>query len=195
MVMPCSRSASRPSVRSERSMPSWPRFCDARATAASWSSNTARVSCKRRPISVLFPSSTLPAVMKRRTPRSSANGDSRSILSGCAISEIPLLLAPLHGDLGSPIVHAGRPALGHLGQNRLGDDLGGGSGQRFDRTGARDVTDRAEAHREFLHFFAFARRSDAGHGNEQPAPADDGPAVRVVDRGDVELLALDVLPD
>src|SRR2546430_14525027 len=79
MVMPCSRSASSPSVRSDRSMSSCPRLLDARATAASWSCKIARVSCSSRPISVLLPSSTLPAVIKRSTPRSPTAGALRSI--------------------------------------------------------------------------------------------------------------------
>jgi hypothetical protein len=39
-----------------------------RSMDASWSSKIALVSYSRRPISVLLPSSTLPAVMKRSRP-------------------------------------------------------------------------------------------------------------------------------
>src|SRR6266853_1843777 len=120
MVIPCSRSASSPSVRSDRSMSSWPRFCDARATAASWSSKMARVSCSSRPISVLLPSSTLPAVMNRSTPRSSEAWALRSISPSKLISEVAFLLAPLHGGFRSLIVHARRPALGVLPYVELG---------------------------------------------------------------------------
>jgi hypothetical protein len=44
MVMPCSRSASRPSVRSERSISAAPRRSEARWTAESWSCWMARAS-------------------------------------------------------------------------------------------------------------------------------------------------------
>jgi hypothetical protein len=62
MVMPCSRSASRPSVSSDRSigLPA-----ARRSSTSSWSARMARLSNSRRPISVLLPSSTLPAVRKR----------------------------------------------------------------------------------------------------------------------------------
>src|SRR5262245_44030820 len=182
MVMPCSRSASSPSVSRERSISSWPRLREARATAASWSSKTARVSCSSRPIRVLLPSSTLPAVMKRRTPRSSTSCDRRSISPSSATLEIPFLLAPLHRDLGGPVVHARRAALGDRGDGGLGGDLGGGAGRGFDRAGAAHVADGAEAHRELLDLLAFARRRDLGHRDEQPASAHDVSPVRVVDR-------------
>src|SRR5882672_5955569 len=158
MVIPCSRSASSPSVRSDRSMSLWPRLCEARASATSWSSKTARVSCRSRPISVLLPSSTLPAVMNRSTPLSSTAGVGHSISSGRVTSEISFLLAPLHGDLGSLIVHARRAALGDRGQRGLGDDFGRRPGQRFDGASAADVAYRAKAYRELLRRLAFAQR-------------------------------------
>src|SRR5229473_8399178 len=154
MVMPCSRSASSPSVSNDKSRASCPRLLEARATAASWSSNTARVSCSSRPISVLLPSSTLPAVMKRNTPRSSTAGGFRSISPSKLISEVPLLLAPLHGGFRSLIVHARRPALGDRGQRRFGDDLGRRGSHGFHGTGAADVAHGAETHRKLFHFLA-----------------------------------------
>ena len=70
IVMPCSRSAVSPSVKSERSSPRAPRRARrSRATAASWSASRPLASSSRRPISVLLPSSTEPAVMKRSMPR------------------------------------------------------------------------------------------------------------------------------
>src|SRR5258706_2914632 len=194
MVIPCSRSASSPSVRSDRSMSSWPRFCDARATAASWSSKMARVSCSSRPISVLLPSSTLPAVMNRSTPRSSEAWALRSISPSKLISGVGFLLAPLHGGFRSLIVHARRPALGDRGQRRLGDDLGGRRGGGFHRAGATYVANGAEAHRELFHFLAFARRSDVANRNEQAVSAHDGPAVGIIDRGHGKPFERDVLP-
>src|SRR5712692_4507724 len=194
MVMPCSRSASSPSVNNDKSRTSCPRLLEARATAASWSSNIARVSCSSRPISVLLPSSTLPAVMKRNTPRSSTASGFRSISPSKLISEVSLLLAPLHGGFRSLIVHARRPALGDSGQHGLGDDLSRRCGGGLHRAGATDVTDGAEAHRQLFQFLALARGSDVGNGHQQAVPAHDGPAVRIVDRGHGEALALDVLP-
>ena len=62
MVMPCSRSARRPSVSSARSGASWPRAREVDSTAVSWSSKIALESNSNRPISVDLPSSTEPAV-------------------------------------------------------------------------------------------------------------------------------------
>src|SRR5438445_6503757 len=195
MVMPCSRSASSPSVSNDKSRASCPRLLEARATAASWSSNIARVSCSSRPISVLLPSSTLPAVMKRNTPRSSTASGFRSISPSKLISEVSLLLAPLHGGFRSLVVHARRPALGDSGQHGLGDDLSRRCGGGLHRAGATDVTHGAEAHRKLLDPFAGARWGDLRHRNEQAVAAHHRAAVGVVDGGHGEALALDVLPD
>src|SRR6266702_2259112 len=194
MVMPCSRSASRPSVSKDRSTSSCPRLLEARATAASWSPRTALVSCRSRPISVLLPSSTLPAVMKRSTPRSSVCCALRSISPSRVISEVSLLLAPLHRGLGSLVVHARRAALGNGGARRLDDDLGRRRGRRFDRAGAADVAHGAKPHRELFHRLVLARRSDAGHRHQQPVPPYHRSAVGVVERRHGEPLAPDVLP-
>src|SRR6266516_1292733 len=188
MVMPCSRSASSPSVNSDKSMSSWPRLCEASATAASWSLKMARVSCSSRPISVLLPSSTLPAVMKRNTPRSSTTGV-RSISPSKLILEVPLLLAPLHGGFRSLVVHARRYAFGDGRERRLGDDLSRCCGGGFHRAGATDVTHSSEAHRRFFDGFSGARWGDLRHRNEQAVAAHHRPAVRIVDRGHGELLA------
>src|SRR5256885_11694226 len=171
MVMPCSRSASSPSVSSDKSRSSCPRLLEARATAASWSSKIARVSCSSRPISVLLPSSTLPAVMKRSTPRSSTAGAVRSISPSKVMSEVSLLLAPFHRGFRGLVVHARGPALGNRGQLRLGDDLGGHCRRGFDRAGAADVADGAKAHRKLLDHFAGARWGDLGHRDEQAVAA------------------------
>src|SRR5437879_8980095 len=181
MVRPCSRSASSPLVSNDKSRASCPRLLEARATAASWSSNIARVSCSSRPISVLLPSVTLPAVMKRNTPRSSTAGGFRSISPSNLISEVSLLLAPLHGGFRSLIVHARRPALGDSGQHGLGDDLSRRRGGGLHRAGAADVTHGAEAHRQLFDRFAAARRSDLRYRNEQAIAAYHRAAVRVIE--------------
>ena len=64
--MPCSRSARRPSVKSEKSMGPAVRFFEAFSTDDNWSSYTRCESYSSRPISVLLPSSTLPAVQMRK---------------------------------------------------------------------------------------------------------------------------------
>src|SRR5687768_5171537 len=125
MVMPCSRSARRPSVSRARLVYSWPRWTLARSTDASWSSKMALESYSSRPIRVLLPSSTEPAVASR----------SSSTL------EIPFLLAVLHRRLGEPVVGPGGASLGDAGGGHLGDDLGDSSGRRFHRPGAVHVAD------------------------------------------------------
>src|SRR6267378_5105843 len=193
--MPCSRSASSPSVSNDKSRSSCPRLLEARATAASWSSKTARVSCSSRPISVLLPSSTLPAVMKRSTPRSSAALALRSISPRSVMLEVAFLLAPLHGRFRGLVVHARRASFGDRGQRRFGDDLGGRGRHGFHGAGAADVAYGAEAHRQFFHCLAATRRSDLRHRNEQTVAAHYRTAMRVIDRRDGELFALDILPD
>jgi hypothetical protein len=64
IVMPCSRSARRPSVIAARSGPS-----PSRETASSWSAIRSFVSSRSRPISVDLPSSTEPAVARRSSSR------------------------------------------------------------------------------------------------------------------------------
>ena len=68
---------------------------------------------------MLLPSSTLPAVMKRRTPWSVEGGVAEVVRS----SEISFALAPFHRGVGGLVVHAGRAALGDLGDRGLDDDL------------------------------------------------------------------------
>ncbi len=66
MVIPCSRSAARPSVRSERSI-SAPASWVALRAASSWSVYTEPLSKSKRPMSVDLPSSTEPTATKRRS--------------------------------------------------------------------------------------------------------------------------------
>src|SRR5262252_6253730 len=146
-------------------------------------------------MSVLLPSSTLPAVMKRRTPRSSITGGGTSISPSGAMLEVPFLLAALHGRLGGLVVHARRAALGDRGHGRLGYDRRGRSRRRLDRAGAGDVSHRPETHRKIFDRLAWAWRGEVGHRNEETVPADDAAPVGVVNRGHGEPLPLDVLPD
>ena len=68
--MPCSRSACRPSVSSDRSTALMPRRAEVFSIAFRVSARMVLVSNKRRPIRVLLPSSTLPQVRKRSRPLS-----------------------------------------------------------------------------------------------------------------------------
>src|SRR5260221_7528273 len=193
--MPCSRSASSPSVSNDKSRSSCPRLLEARAPGARWSSKMARVSCSSRPISVLLPSSTLPAVMKRSTPRSPTAGALRSISPSKLMSEVPFLLAPFHGRFRGLVVHARRAALGDGRQHRLRNDLGGRRRIGLDWAGAADVPHGAEADRQLFDRFAGTRRGDLRHRNEQTVAAHDRTAMRVIDRRDGKLFAFDILPD
>ena len=66
MVMPCSRSSLRPSVRRLRSTWLKPLRRLVRSMASHWSIKTLLASYSRRPMRVDLPSSTEPAVVKRR---------------------------------------------------------------------------------------------------------------------------------
>jgi hypothetical protein len=86
MVMPCSRSARRPSVSESQfaAVARDPAFL----TASSWSSYRLLLSCSSRPISVDLPSSTLPAVVNRSRPE--------ILFRGRPMLEVPLALLQLH---------------------------------------------------------------------------------------------------
>src|SRR4051794_38338849 len=104
--MPCSRSARRPSVSSERSIVPFPlRRRLASSTCSSWSVSTDLESKSRRPISVDLPSSTDPAVARRRVVALEVAGN----------------LAVLHGGLGDTVVGARLAALGDARAGDLGD--------------------------------------------------------------------------
>src|SRR3954470_21374729 len=160
MVMPCSRSACRPSTSSARSgtSPVVPQRRLSFATALSWASHTWRVACSSRPISVLLPSSTEPQVMKRSKSmsRCCARNCSRvrgvsfadaftELVSEAAISEIPFTLAVLHGRGGIRVDGAALP-LGGGGAQHLFDDGRHGGGGGHLRAGQRIAAQRTEAH-------------------------------------------------
>src|ERR1700719_4761445 len=156
--MPCSRSARRPSVSSARSSaPAPPRRSLASATCSSWSSKTCSESYSRPAISVLLPSSTAPAVVKRS--RSSvtarrlrerdhpgARGSARPQKSLWRALEVARLLAVLHRRLRHAVVGARLAALGDARGGDLGHHLGQRGGLRAHPAGAAHVTDGAVAH-------------------------------------------------
>src|SRR5690242_10821306 len=144
MVMPCSRSARSPSVSSEKSI-SPPRIAD-----FNWSSYAPLASCSSRPISVLLPSSTLPAVVRRSRPLDFSPArncsTSKDCGEGCSTaadisSEVPFSFLQFHGSFAVMVDHPVL-ALRIFHCDQLGDDLGQRVGLRADRAGARRASQR-----------------------------------------------------
>src|SRR3954453_11935851 len=150
MVMPCSLSASSPSVSNDRSMPVCPRRWLDFSMEESWSSNMALVSYSNRPINVLLPSSTLPALVKRSMPVSTGE-----ICSIADTLEIPFLFAQFHGRLRSLIIHSGSAALGYPGHRSLRDDFCSGCRSGLHWACARHIANRAESNRDIFHHLIF----------------------------------------
>src|SRR5436305_5481555 len=205
MVMPCSRSARRPSVsRARSSAPCPPRRSLASATCSSWSSNTCLASYSRRPIRVLLPSSTEPAVVKRsrssvtarpsrRCARRPARGARHSSSSRRPL-EVTGLLAILHRRLGHPIVGPGLAALGDSRGGDLEHHLLQAGGLRADAAGAAHVAHGAVANGVPEHLLAVDQLGAGPLGVEHPVTLEHLTLVREVDGGDLELLLVDVLP-
>src|SRR3977135_1545506 len=165
--MPCSRSARSPSVSSARSRaPSPPRRSLASLTCSSWSSNTCLVSYSSLPLSALLPSSTPPAVVKRS--RSSVIGAK----AAGASSEVPGLLAVLHGGLGNPVVRPRLAALGHPRGGDLEHDLVQRGGLRAHAARAAHVADRAVADRVRDDLLAVDQLGVLAPGVEHPVAAE-----------------------
>src|SRR5579871_4316185 len=201
MVIPCSRSARRPSVSRARSTYSSPRARLVRSTASSWSSKICLESNSSRPISVDLPSSTEPAVAKRSISiRRSPGGRGRrgGPGGGSAPSEVPLPLAVLHRRLRRAVVDAGRPALGDAGDRGLGDHRLDVGGERLDRRRAGHVPDGAVADagdEGLLLAQALPWHRVRPERQQHPVAAEDLAAVGEIDGGELDLLAGDVLPD
>src|SRR3954447_3421354 len=166
MVMPCSRSARRPSVSSARSTYSSPRRPETCSTCSSWSSKICLVSRSRRPISVLLPSSTEPAVAKRsnsiRTVDSTpaqrqARGAPKASVASPSL-EVPLALAIFHRRLGELVVGARRATLRDARRRDLRDHLLDGDRRRLDRARARRVPHGAVPHQHLLGLVALHQR-------------------------------------
>src|SRR2546429_3284562 len=178
--MPCSRSARRPSVSSERSIAPLPlRRRLACATCSSWSARTALESKSSRPISVDLPSSTEPAVASRRVVALEVAGN----------------LAVLHRGLADAVVGARLAALGDPGARDLDDDVLERGRRRLDRARAAHVAHRAVAHRRAERVLAGQALDVVGDGVEHPVAAEDLALVGEVHRRHLEALGEDVLPD
>src|SRR5215831_13722949 len=175
IVIPCSRSARRPSVRSARSTYSLPRRRETSSMCSSWSTKICFVSKSSRPISVDLPSSTEPQVTRRRS----------SVESWA--SEVANALSVLHGGLAEAVVGARLAALGDSrGGDLLHDRLDGGR-LRLDAARARHVADRAEANGGNERILALHPLDVRRGGVQHPVAAEDLPLVREVDRRQLEL--------
>src|SRR5260221_451145 len=189
MVMPCSRSAGSPSASNDRSMPAWPRRLLDFSIEESWSSNIALVSYSSRPISVLLPSSTLPALEKRSMPVST--GDMVSIADTLKVS---FLLAQLHRSFRCLVVHARSASFRDAGRRGFDDDLLRIGRVGFHRAGAGHVSHGTKPHRNRFDGLACLRLHQLGHRQQAAGPAHHVAPVRVIDRRNLQLFALDVLP-
>src|SRR4029077_4269187 len=125
---------------------------------------------------------------------------SRTAEAGAALrppqsSEVALALAILHRCVGEAIVGASRAPFGDAARGDLVDDLGDTACIGRDRTGAARVTHGAIADRSHLGLLVAARLHPLVHREEHAVPGDDLTLVSKVDRGEIDVLALDVPPD
>src|SRR5947209_13758167 len=146
-------------------------------------------------MSVDLPSSTEPAVAKRRSSAITP----RPLLAFArpmpTPSEVALLLPVFHARLADAVVRSGRAALCEAGGGDLEDDVVDGRGRRLHATGAGGIADGAEAHLRLEHVLAVLRRDERPDGEQHAVAAEHLAVVRVVDRGDLDGFVGDVLPD
>src|SRR3954447_1017818 len=149
---------------------------------SSWSTRICFVSSRSRPISVDFPSSTEPAVTRRRS------SVSRNSL------EVANALPVLHRGFRDAVVGARLAALGDARRRDLGDDLVDRPRLADDAAGARHVAYGAEAHGRAERLLLGEALDEVGDRVEHPVAPEDLALVREVDRRQFEALARDVLP-
>src|SRR5437764_3666742 len=193
--MPCSRSARRPSVSSARSVYSSPRRRLVSSTCSSWSANTCFESNSRRPIRVLLPSSTEPAVAMRSVlARRSTTGSGWPLPSMTVSLEVATAFAVLHGRLADAVVGARLAALG----DPCGCDLLHHGVQRdrprLHRARARHVAHRAVADARLERLLPVDQLDEGAERVEHAVALEHLAIVGEVDRRDLELLLGDVLP-
>src|SRR5690606_22107518 len=131
-----------------------------RLSVAAWSSLTAFVSHRRRPISVDLPSSTLPQVIRRSGRRScawgrnSASGRTETVaaLAGAVISEISFAFFLLHRAR-LVAVDGASLAFGDGGDFKFGNHFIERRRLAADGAGKREAAERAEAERSALDGF------------------------------------------
>src|ERR1035437_1745055 len=131
MVIPCSRSARRPSVAKLRLSEDCPLARLAISSACSWSSVSWSASCSSRPTAGSAPA-------RRSRWR----------------SKVALPLAVLHRALGEAVVAPRRPALTDPRRGDLGDHLVDRRRPRAHGSGAGGGADGPGAHAELLRNFA-----------------------------------------
>src|SRR5699024_8823127 len=168
MVMPCSRSARRPSVSraTSNSPPRNPRSALVAVTASSWSARIAFASWSSRPTRVDLPSSTDPAVAKRSSVFVCV-GDSPGVARWSVVvssSEVPVLLSVFHGRGRDPVVGTCGSAFGHGGRGHLGEDRVDIGRLRVDGAGAGHIADGAVAHGPSDHGLVLARGGELAGG-------------------------------
>ncbi len=111
-----------------------------------------------------------------------------------ALLEVSFLLSIFHGGFGAFVVGA-CAAFGLAGGGDLGDDLVEIGGVGLDGTGARGVTDGAEADDAFFNRFVFLGLEEIGDGEELAVALENLPLVGEIDGGEGDVLALDIHPD
>src|SRR5690606_5772382 len=110
-------------------------------------------------------------------------------------SEVALLLPVLHGCFAEPVVTAGRAALGDPGGSDLVDDLADRGGCGLHTAGQRQVADSAEPHGALGDLLAGLERVELRLAQQHAVALEDAALVGVVDRGDLDALLADVVPD
>src|SRR5579859_347436 len=139
------------------------------------------LSYKSRPMSVLFPSSTLPAVMKRKI--------SMSLL------KISVLLPVLHRCFRHLIVNAGLSALADFGGDDFIDDLVQRICFRFYGSRASHVAHGAVANFLFYDFVTLIDPDKRGEGNQLALVLDTLAFVRKINGRKFHAFAADIIPD
>src|ERR1700683_1397074 len=148
---------------------------------------------------VLLPSSTEPMVANRKrsivsTPSSGppAGGEPGNVVMGL---EVPLALAIFHGGLREAVVGSGRSPLRDPRGGDLADDLLHRVGTGAHGARARGVAHRTEAHGLLADLLALLRVHPLAEGQQHAVALEHFPLVRVINGGELDALAADVLPD
>ena len=119
------------------------------------------LSYNSRPMSVLLPSSTLPAVVKRRREF--------WVMSLMRSSEIPFFFAVLHGGFAAFVIDPS-PAFRDAGRGHFCGDFLQRIGVAFNGAGDGQVTQGAESDPHVLRCFAFALGQSARCGPKSRRP-------------------------
>src|SRR6185312_4221560 len=186
IVIPCSRSARRPSVSRARFTYPSPRRSLVASTCSSWSAITCFESKSSRPSRVDLPSSTEPHVTRRRSSVPSA-------MNGLVL-EVADTLPVLHRGLREAVIGARLAPLGDPRRRDLADDLVDRRCVRADTAGARHVAYGAEADEVGERLLVRIALDELRGRIEHPVPLEHLSLVREVDLRELEPLASDVLP-